>query len=115
MNTPEDTLDLMRDEFMRIAANYKATDEIKSLCRRAISDVTVSVPIIAARDNAEREAKIWETRYNEQTLVAAAALKELGELRELIDAASDIIEIWTPQSSSQSEWKEKWLYRVRGW
>lgn len=70
MNTPEETLDLMRDEFVRIASRPDATEEIKTLCRRAMMDITMRVPLIQQRDAAERDAKLWERRYNEQTELA---------------------------------------------
>ena len=55
MNTPEDTLDLMVDEFKRIIANPDSTPEIKGICVRAISEILVRVPIIEERDRLERE------------------------------------------------------------
>jgi hypothetical protein len=74
----QETLDMMRDEFTRIAAKNEATEEIKALCQRAIMNITVRVPLIVQRDKAEREARLWETRYNKQTQLAADVLTELG-------------------------------------
>lgn len=90
MNTLEETLDMMRDEFTRIAAKNEATEEIKSLCKRAMMNITVRVPLIVQRDKAEREARLWETRYNEQTQLAVNVITErdtLGELLERVDEA----------------------------
>lgn len=53
-----ETLDLMRDEFSRIAAEDSASENIKHLCRRAILQITCRVPLIAQRDRAERELLI---------------------------------------------------------
>lgn len=78
MNTPEETLDMMRDEFLRIAAittnlsESQSASEIRGLCQRAAMDITVRVPLIQQRDNAEREARLWENRYHEQTKLAAS-------------------------------------------
>lgn len=61
MNTPEETLDLMRDEFARIAADSGATEHIRYLCQRARMEITCRVPLIAQRDRAERELVLART------------------------------------------------------
>jgi hypothetical protein len=91
MNTLEETLDMMRDEFTRIAAKNEATEEIKTLCQRAIMNITVRVPLIVQRDKAEREARLWETRYNEQTHLAADVLTERDALGELLERADEAL------------------------
>ena len=91
MNTLEETLDMMRDEFTRIAAKNEATEEIRTLCRRALMNITVRVPIIVQRDRAEREARLWEKRYNEQTELAAAALTERDALGSLLEQADEAL------------------------
>lgn len=45
-----DHLDLMIDEFQRIAASPGADDEITQLCERAIRNTRQKVPVIAQRD-----------------------------------------------------------------
>ena len=55
MNTPEETLDLMRDEFARIAADRGATEHIRYLCQRAMMDIVCRIPLIVQRDRAERD------------------------------------------------------------
>ncbi len=92
MNTLEETLDMMRDEFTRIAAKNEATEEIKTLCQRAIMNITVRVPLIVQRDKAEREARLWETRYNEQTQLAANVLTERDALGELLERADEALD-----------------------
>ena len=76
MNTTEETLDLMRDEFARIAADGGATEHIRYLCQRAMMIITCRVPIIAQRDRAEREL----------VLARAAILDALDHLKVNYDS-----------------------------
>jgi len=50
-----DKLDLMTDEFQRIAACPGATSEILDICARAAANIRQNVPVITQRDNAVRE------------------------------------------------------------
>lgn len=53
--SPEDTLDLMRDEFSRIASEEGVSDHVRYLCHRATMEITCSVSLISQRDRAEKE------------------------------------------------------------
>jgi len=58
-----DTLDLMRDEFLRIIAVMKGEkspyhDEVIGMCERAIAKIHQHVPVIVQRDIAERDRDV---------------------------------------------------------
>lgn len=64
----ENTVDLMRDEFQRIAARCVESggvmsaflvEEVQHLCQRAISDIEQRVPVVVQRDQAQRKADQW--------------------------------------------------------
>lgn len=61
MSAPEETLDLMRDEFARIAADSGASEHIRHLCQRAMMHIACRVPLIAQRDRAERDLILART------------------------------------------------------
>lgn len=48
-----DTLDLMKDEFQRIAVNPGVTTEVQALCTRAVSKIEQRVSVIYQRDRLE--------------------------------------------------------------
>jgi len=79
MNTPEDTLDLMRDEFLRIIACPGATDEIKGKCVRAISEILVRVPIIQERDRLEKELRETKSKLEYSQARIAAITENKGD------------------------------------
>lgn len=90
MNTPEDTLDLMRDEFQRIIANPDSTPEIKGICVRAISEILVRVPIIEMRDRLERELEVARAKLSEVTATTTAegAIKAMRTWMDLDSLAA---------------------------
>ncbi len=59
-----DTLDLMRDEFIRIKS-IANDDEIKGLCNRAISNITQRYPVISQRDKLESRVMLLESVLGE--------------------------------------------------
>jgi hypothetical protein len=70
-----DTLDLMRDEFQRIEA-MTVSGEIGGICARAKQKITQRVPVIAQRDEAQREL--------------AAARQELAQARTADELIADL-------------------------
>ena len=71
-----DTLDLMRDEFLRI--KVCSVGEVTQLCERAIANIEQKVPVIVQRDKSER-----------RNVVIRVALDELLRVAERILSASD--------------------------
>ncbi len=113
-NSPEDALDLMRDEFQRIIANPDSTSEIKGLCVRAISEILVRVPIIEERDRLER--KCAEQGLNLATL-CDMVLGENAEKRDdktLISAVRGILNEAEKNKAKLSERKtvHEWLNQI---
>lgn len=54
-STLTDTIDLMRDEFLRIKACPNVSEEVVGLCERATSKITQRVPVLVQRDTAEKD------------------------------------------------------------
>lgn len=87
MNTPEETLDMMRDEFARIAADPTANDHIKWLCQRAMMEITCRTPLIVQRDRAERELGLARTAILDALSHMENALDIIGRPLKYSDAA----------------------------
>lgn len=71
--TSTDTLDLMRDEFLRIQAIAGPDSEIGNLCDRAVVTIEQRVPVFVQRDNAIRERDaahrlLWDLHARAQAL-----------------------------------------------
>lgn len=73
-----DTLDLMRDEFMRIRAIAAGDtrDEVRGLCDRAISGIEQHVPVIVQRDQWEARARKWSAAWRAVAHLAIDAVLE---------------------------------------
>lgn len=93
-------LDLMVDEFQRIAACPGADEEIKGLCRRAVRRTLQRVPVIEQRDRAEARVRDLERQLaeaveerdllremeDERTKELQTACAEIEELQQTLDA-----------------------------
>lgn len=62
-------VDLMVDEFKRIRSCYRATEEIKGLCDRAIRNTYQHFPVIVQRDNAQQALAEERTLHNQTRTV----------------------------------------------
>ena len=99
-----DTIDLMRDEFMRIKAcpsEKWAKPEIDGLCDRAIKQINQHVPVIVQRDRAE--AKALELRVALLTILDAVDYTA-GNCRtnDMVSAALDRVLITNARTALSS-------------
>ena len=110
MNAPEDTIDLMRDEFQRIIANPDSTPEIKGICVRAISEILVRVPIIEERDRLERELR--ETKgqleYARARIAAITENKGDDEVTDLEKSVRQSLLDWIGAGQGDECFWEHW-------
>lgn len=62
-----DQIDLMRDEFQRIASCPGVTSEITDICWRALAAIKQAVPVIVQRDNAVHEMEACHRCWDDFT------------------------------------------------